>query len=144
MGRSLGIDQAGDRLNPGDACRDEDGRDDEKPGDALRALRAEQERNRERYRRRRIPEVVDQVREEGDAPAGDEDRELAGRCETEHGERKADSDQALSGSFDARVDQAVGMAVAFVTLVMGMGAVVVVGMGASTMAMKVAAERFVG
>jgi hypothetical protein len=39
---------------------------------------------------------VDQVREEGDAAAGEEDRELGGRRDSENGEREPDRDQPLA------------------------------------------------
>jgi hypothetical protein len=84
--RRLLVDQPRDGLDPRDASRGEDRPDDEQPGEALRTLRPKQERNRQGDRRRGVPEVVDQIGQQGDASAGDEDCELSGRREAEHGE----------------------------------------------------------
>src|SRR5947208_701741 len=76
MVRGLGVDEALEGLDAGDACADEDGGDDEQPGASLSELGAQQERDAERDGRERVAEVVDDVREQGDAAGQHEDRGL--------------------------------------------------------------------
>jgi len=111
MRRGLGMDEAQDRLIAGDASRDEDRGDDEQPGDPLSADRAQKEGDAQRERRGRIAEVVDQVGEQGDAAAGEEDRDLGESGDSEHRQRETNRLQSLAGAFDALVNQAVGVPV---------------------------------
>ena len=66
MRELLRVDQPLDRLVERHASRDEDGKNDDKPGELLRSERANEERDPKRHRRQRIPEVVDEVSEERD------------------------------------------------------------------------------
>ena len=88
---------------------------------------------------------MDQVGQQGDASAGDEDGKLSDGRRAQHGERESDRYQALSGAFDARVNQAVGVAVAaVVVVVVRMRAVVVVRVDFLAVSVTVATERLVG
>ena len=105
---------------------------------AYRSARSERSRKAiaERDRGRGVAEVVDQVGEQSDAAAGDEDGRLGERGQAEHSQREPDRPQALARAHDAPVDEAVGVAVPalLVMIVMVLGLVAVraemgVGMG---------------
>jgi hypothetical protein len=74
---------------------------------------------------------VNQVGEESDAAAGQEDRKLSRCRDSQDREREADRNQARARALDARVDQAVGVAVIAVVMpvrrgLVDVGSVVVV------------------
>jgi hypothetical protein len=83
-------------LDSGDAGGREDRRDHEHPCPALGADRAQQKGCAEWNRGAGIAEVVDQVREQGDAATGDEDCELSARREGEDRQGQANRPQSLS------------------------------------------------
>ena len=143
MGRFLRVNQTSNRLHPGDGSRGEDCRDDEQPGNPLCSTGTEQECNPKRDRRTRVAKIVDQVGEEGNAAAGEENRQLSRRGHAEDGQRQPDSLQALTGAFDARVNQAVRVPMALSPAIVGVRAVMVVRMGQPPVPMQVAAQLFI-
>jgi hypothetical protein len=82
VARRLAVDKPIDRLRERHARADEDREHDAEAGDPFTPCAAQEEGDAERHSRQRVPEVVDQVGEEGDAPAQGVDRHLqAGRDE---------------------------------------------------------------
>ncbi len=131
----------------GDSGRDEDREDDEETSDPLGPLGAHEERDPERDRRRRIPEVVDQVGKQGDAAGADEDRDLSERGRGEYRQRDSDRLQPLAGSFDRVMDQAVAVAVIVgmvVVAVVRVPSVVGMRMDRLAVAVAVAAQVTIG
>lgn len=108
----LRVEQARDALEEGDEGADQDRQDDEEAGDPLGACAPEQEGDPERDGGERVPDVVDQVGEQGDAVAEDEDRSLRERGRAQDREADADRPQARAGTRDRRVDQPVRVPVA--------------------------------
>jgi hypothetical protein len=107
----LGVDQTLDRLHERDAGAEEDRRHDEVAGGGFAPRAPEEERDPERHRGQRVAEVVDQVREQGDAVAGDEYRGLHECREQEHAEGDRDRLDAFARPDDRRVDETVAVAV---------------------------------
>lgn len=63
---------------------------------------------------------MDQVRQQGDAAAGDEDCELSAGGKREDDQGEADRPKPLPRAFDALIDQPVGVAVAAMVMVVRM------------------------
>jgi hypothetical protein len=68
MRELLRMDQPLDRLVQRDASGDEDRKDDREPRDPLRPKRAKKKCEPDRHRGERIPDVVDQIREQRTEP----------------------------------------------------------------------------
>jgi hypothetical protein len=109
VGGSGRMDETINRLHARDARADEDRGDDGQARASLRDLRAQRERDAKRHGGQRIPEVVDQVGEQGDAAAGDEHCGLSQRGKTKDGQGQRDGAYALAGALDAVPDQSVRM-----------------------------------
>lgn len=118
--RGLRMDQPRDRLDPGDAGGEEDHPDDEQSGPALGPSGAQHERHAERNRRAGITEVVDQVGEQGNAAAGNKDRQLSPRRKRKHRQRHPNRPQPLPRPFDALVHQPVRVPVPVMAMLMVM------------------------
>jgi hypothetical protein len=79
MRKLLGMDEALDRLEEGDAGRDEDGEHDGVAGPSLSTLTAEEESGADGYRGESITGVVNQVGEKRHGAGKDEDHGLHSR-----------------------------------------------------------------
>ena len=122
MVRRLLVDEPLHCFDAGHAGADEDCRDDEAACVSLGALRSHQERDPEWDRSESVAEVVDQVGKERNAARQREDGRLGERRGPENGERDEDGADALAGTFDAVVDEPVGVTV-IVMVVVVVGAV---------------------
>ena len=111
MSWGRGVDKASDRLIAGDTGADEDRSDDRQTGPSLGHPGVQRESDPQGDGRERIAEVVDQVREQGDAAAGEKHGKLSDGGQSEDGERERDGADALPRALDALVYQAMGVAV---------------------------------
>ena len=90
----LRVDQTLDGLHARDAGAEEDRGDDEVAGRLLAPRAPEEERDPERHGGQCVAEVVDQIREEGDAVACHEHDDLHERREQKHAEGDRDRPDA--------------------------------------------------
>ena len=107
----LRVDQTLDRLHECEARAEEDRRHDEVAGCLLAPLAPEEERDPERHRGQCVAEVVDEIRQQGDAVARHEQSDLHERREQEHGEGDRDRSDACPRPDDRRIDETVAVAV---------------------------------
>ena len=105
------LDDPDDGFVRGHAGADEDGEHDREPRVALGTCRAESEGDAQRDGCQRVPDVVDEIREQGNASRKGVDRRLRGGREAENEEREKDRAQAGARSHDRAVDQPVTVAV---------------------------------
>ena len=106
------MDQPDDRRVAGEAGRDEDRQHDREPGEPLGRGRAEEEGDAERNGCERVAEVVDQVRQQRNAAAGDVDGGLRRRGRPEDAEADRNCANARARAEDRRVHEAVRVPVA--------------------------------
>ena len=110
MGELLGVKEALNSLVAGDTGGDEDRGDNKQARELLAAVGAKQERDAKRYGGEGVADVVDHVRQQGNAPGGEEDDGLDGRGQAEDAEADGDGADAVSGSQNRPVDEAVRVA----------------------------------
>ena len=103
------MNQTVDRLVSGYARRDEDRCNDRVTGPAFATRTSEEERDTERNRGQCVTDVVDQVGEERDGVGQQEHQGLQRRGDGEYCQADRDGSNAGAGANDRRVDEAVGM-----------------------------------
>ena len=117
MRQLLRVNQTLDRLVQRDTRGDEDREHDREPGELLAAEAAQEEGDPERYRRQRITEVVDQVREQGNRTGEDKDHNLYKRGCAQQRKAQRDRLDSFVRPDDQWIDEAMGMAVTVLMVV---------------------------
>ena len=104
-----GGDQSPNCLDAGNTRADRDRGNDRQPGPPLRHLRLQRKGDRERHRRQRVTEVVDEIGKQRDAAACHEHQDLNRGRRAQHCERLGNSTDALARPRDGVFDESVGV-----------------------------------